>query len=77
MKGSSSGGNGSSVPGVGRGATRGRRDRAKEMFLKTRPETLTTKQGTAGNPLAAEAVPGRHEARNRSYWSQESPPEAS
>ena len=33
---------------MGRGATRGRRDRAEEFFLKTRPETLQSKQGEGG-----------------------------
>lgn len=58
--GSNSGGNGShgvgngsngaqsSVQSVGRGATRGRRDRAEEFYLRTRPEALSSKQGEGG-----------------------------
>ena len=46
-----SGGNGNGngdAPGVGRGATRGRRDR-QDFYPRTRPETCLTKQGTGGN----------------------------
>ena len=46
--GSSSNGKDGSAPSVGRGATRGRRDRADEFFLKTRPEALQSKQGEGG-----------------------------
>ena len=49
-------GNGSgSGPSVGRGATRGRRERAQEFFVKTRPDKLETKQGTGGQEIAVAA----------------------
>jgi len=44
--------NGGSVPSVGRGATRGRRDRAQEFFVKTRPDTLQSKKGAGGMDIA-------------------------
>ena len=49
-------GNGSgSGPSVGRGATRGRRERAQEFFVKTRPDKLETKQGSGGQEIAVGA----------------------
>jgi len=48
--GESSTGNGS-VPSVGRGATRGRRDRADEFFTRTRPADLQSKRGDGGTEV--------------------------
>lgn len=37
---------------IGRGATRGKRDRSDMFkFVRTRPETLTSKKGDDGNPI--------------------------
>merc|ERR1719233_2482516 len=49
--GDSGNGNGGSRPSVGRGATRGRRDRAQEFYVKTRPDSLQTKKGTEGTEI--------------------------
>ena len=49
--GDSGNGNGGSGPSVGRGATRGRRDRAQEFYVKTRPDSLQTKKGTEGTEI--------------------------
>ena len=49
--GESSTGNGS-APSVGRGATRGRRDRADEFFTRTRPADLQSKRGDGGTDVA-------------------------
>ena len=48
--GESSTGNGS-APSVGRGATRGRRDRADEFFTRTRPAELQSKRGDGGTDV--------------------------
>ena len=48
--GESSTGNGS-APSVGRGATRGRRDRADEFFTRTRPADLQSKRGDGGTEV--------------------------
>ena len=53
MTGSGNGtGNGSAAPSIGRGATRGMRDR-QDFFhnTRTRPDTCTTKKGETGSPL--------------------------
>ena len=47
---SSTNGNGS-APSVGRGATRGRRDRADEFFTRTRPANLQSKRGEGGTEV--------------------------
>jgi len=39
---------GATEPSIGRGATRGRRDRAPEFLLRTRSDHLETKKGTGG-----------------------------
>ncbi len=49
--GDSSNGKDGSAPSVGRGATRGRRDRADELLMRTRPETLQSKQGEGGTEI--------------------------
>lgn len=49
--GDSGNGNGASGASVGRGATRGRRDRAQEFYVKTRPDSLQTKKGTEGTEI--------------------------
>ena len=41
-----------SAPAVGRGATRGRRDRADEFFTRTRPADLQSKRGDGGTDVA-------------------------
>ena len=51
VNGSGSNGAGGSGPSVGRGATRGRRDRAEEFFLTTRPQALQSKQGEGGTEV--------------------------
>ena len=40
-----------SAPSVGRGATRGRRDRANEFFARTRPADLQSKRGDGGTEV--------------------------
>ena len=40
-----------SAPSVGRGATRGRRDRANEIFAKTRPADLQSKRSDGGTEV--------------------------
>ena len=35
-------------PSIGRGATRGRRDRAPEFLVRTRSDKLTSKKGSGG-----------------------------
>jgi len=47
---SGAGGGNGSAPSIGRGATRGRRDR-QDFQPRTRPETCTSKQGSGGDPL--------------------------
>ena len=49
--GSGSGSGSGSAPSVGRGATRGRRERADEYFLRTRPEDLQSKRGEGGSEI--------------------------
>jgi len=50
------GGNGNgSAPSVGRGATRGRRDRASEYLQRTRPDNLESKQGSGGEQITISA----------------------
>ena len=44
-------GNGASHAGLGRGATRGVRDRSDRLVLKTRPDHVTTKQGSSGTEI--------------------------
>ena len=54
---SASGGNGNGngiAPSIGRGATRGRRDR-QDFYPRTRPDTCTSKQGTSGTPVTVTA----------------------
>ena len=48
--GSNGNGNGASHPGLGRGATRGVRERVDR--LKTRPDHVTTKQGSTGTGIS-------------------------
>ena len=49
VAGSSSMGEGGSV---GRGAVRGRRERATDFYVRTRPDTLQSKKGTLGDEMA-------------------------
>eukprot|EP00092_Neocalanus_flemingeri_P037390 GFUD01040714.1.p1 GENE.GFUD01040714.1~~GFUD01040714.1.p1 ORF type:complete len:911 (-),score=265.15 GFUD01040714.1:184-2916(-) len=52
------GGNGNgngSAPSVGRGATRGRRDRATEYLPRTRPDNLVSKKGSGGEEITITA----------------------
>ena len=44
-------GNGSAHPGLGRGATRGVRERVDRGNLRTRPDHVITKQGSAGTGI--------------------------
>ena len=37
---------------MGRGAVRGRRDRATDFYVRTRPDTLQSKKGTLGEEMA-------------------------
>merc|ERR1719244_843984 len=37
---------------MGRGAVRGRRDRATDFYVRTRPDTLQSKKGTLGDEMA-------------------------
>jgi aubergine-like protein len=47
----SNGSNGAAVASLGRGATRGRRDREEDFVRRTRPETLDSKVGKGGKPV--------------------------
>ena len=50
------GGNGNgSAPSIGRGATRGRRDRASDYLVRTRPDNLESKQGSGGEQITISA----------------------
>ena len=51
------GGRGIVPEGAGRGAVRGKRDRPCYVsnFIRTRPETLVSKQGEGGSPLTVAA----------------------
>ena len=50
------GGNGNgSAPSIGRGATRGRRDRASDYLVRTRPDNLESKQGSGGEQITITA----------------------
>ena len=50
--GSNGNGNGASHPGLGRGATRGVRERVDRGITKTRPDHVTTKQGSTGTGIS-------------------------
>jgi len=52
--GSNGNGNGS-APSIGRGATRGRRDRATEFLPRTRPDNLESKKGSGGEEITISA----------------------
>ena len=51
-RGTTSSSSGDSRPAIGRGATRGTRDRQDVgFFIRTRPENLTSKKGTEGQKI--------------------------